>query len=93
MKVIYNKWGGFVFEPENGMDEVWLEELIENIDEEYQESFNKFFTIDLEDGCVLDEKYSDGTNIPAKQIGIEQALHEGEPWGTITRLEFNPFGN
>ena len=93
MKITYDKWGGFVFEPENGMDEIWLENLIENVYEEDHDKFNEFFTIDLQEGCVLEEKDSQGNHIPAKQIGIKQALEKGEAWGTITRLEFNPFGN
>ena len=70
-----------------------LENLIENVYEEDHDKFNEFFTIDLQEGCVLEEKDSQGNHIPAKQIGIKQALEKGEAWGTITRLEFNPFGN
>ena len=80
---------------ENGMDVLWLTEMIGNIPEEYREVLSHFIRVDFESMCVRSRATEDEESIPATDMDIEECFtkdSKDEPWGGVVKIEFNPFG-
>jgi len=97
MKIDYDDFGGFELEAEDGRDRVWLKEMIENIPKEYKPFLSNFFRVDMERGCVSEEKFSDGSCIPMEDSDLEKVVTKEKDgtefcWGSIEKIRFTPFG-
>lgn len=88
MKIEYDEFGGFEMTAENGMDNLWFKEMVENVASQKEMKIGGYFSIDMASCNVLDfEK-----NTPAKEMDFNQSVDdERNVWGTIEKIRFSPF--
>lgn len=96
MKINFNRYGSFEFIAEDGKDELWLEELCNNMFPKRKE-LDGFFEIDMVSMCVDMESGKPMEDCNLTEVFNEEMTEDdkdyGKTWGGIVRVLFNPFGD